>query len=159
MLFTRMILSLFIIGFVLVASCSKDSSTNTPTTTSSIKAKVDGTSWDGSAAAVGSFKTNQLLVSGQGNGMYITIVLYDISTTGTYQLGVLTNNHNVNIIEGSKSWLVSPQLGSGTVTVSTLTATEVTGTFSFTAPPSPNTPGIGTKTVTEGTFSIKLTQI
>ena len=52
------------------------------------------------------------------------------------------------------SWFASTSGGSGTLTISTITATGATGTFQFTMPPTPGTGASGTRSVTNGTFSV-----
>jgi hypothetical protein len=80
------------------------------------------------------------------------------TTTGTFSFSGSSNPPNPNngavSIGGSQFWEVgSTDAGSsGTVTITTLTATRVAGTFSFTMVAGPG--GSGTKTVSNGKFDI-----
>jgi len=80
------------------------------------------------------------------------------TTTGTFSFVGSTSSPNVNnaavSISGSHFWNAgaTDTGSSGTVTLTTLTATRVAGTFSFTMVAGPG--GTGTKTVTNGKFDI-----
>lgn len=66
-----------------------------------------------------------------------------ITTTGTTVTG---------------SWAAAGQFGSGTLTISSLSATGASGTFNFSAPPAPGGSGAGatgTKVVTNGAFTAR----
>lgn len=74
-----------------------------------------------------------------------------INAASPMQMQVITTNGST--VTGV--WFASAVGGSGTLTISSLSATGVSGTFSFVAVASPTSPlpVAGTKTVTGGTFS------
>ena len=52
------------------------------------------------------------------------------------------------------SWFASMSGGSGTLTISSINATGATGTFQFTLQPTPGTGASGTRSVTNGSFTV-----
>jgi hypothetical protein len=84
----------------------------------------------------------------------IGLSLYNVTGPGTYPLGVLPSVFGGigTYGEATGAW-VTPYTGaSGTVTLSTLTATRIAGTFAFTAS---NNAG-GSRAITEGRFDLPL---
>jgi hypothetical protein len=72
---------------------------------------------------------------------------------GTYQLAKLTPSNAAVSVGGSQIWQAGGASGgTGTVTFTTLTATKLTGTFSFDMVAGPN--ATGTKTVKNGAFDL-----
>lgn len=65
------------------------------------------------------------------------------------QLNVITMSNNT--VTGS--WLTSLNFGSGSLTISSLSSTGVSGTFAFTAVPATPTTPAANKVVTNGTFT------
>jgi hypothetical protein len=83
------------------------------------------------------------------------MALYNIPGPGTYPLGVGPSvaGGNVAISTTAGGWR-TPQTGAdGSITITTLTASRMEGTFNFTAVPFTGTV-TGTKTVTEGSFAL-----
>ena len=75
--------------------------------------------------------------------------------TGTFPIGPfpITNGANgLLTIGGSQLWAANAIQGSGTITVTTLSATGASGTFSFNLVA--DAPATGTKTITNGAFNI-----
>ena len=152
---------------VLLGACSKKNDDPTPTTTNT------GVSWTADNTNYTSTVTN---VSVQGTDMYVTgvsgatgsvnnaISLLVPAATGTYNIvgapananyamSYNTNSSTTSSITYAASSLLSK--GSGTVTVTTYSATEVAGTFTFTGDNVTGSSGTTTKAVTNGKFSIK----
>jgi hypothetical protein len=76
------------------------------------------------------------------------------SAPGTYQLAHMSINDAAVSIGGSKIWQAgATSNGTGTVVFTTLTATEIAGTFSLDLVAGPN--ASGTKTVRNGSFDFK----
>ncbi|GAB4040399.1 DUF6252 domain-containing protein [Spirosoma gilvum] len=157
---TTQFFSLLAIASVLtLSSCSKKSddsvTPNTQQTQSTVgfKAKVDGASnfAPDFAYALASFPG--------ANGYYaiyglnsqtsdvVAIALPNTAGEGTYQL----SNVNVAAVTLNKGEYSTVNGGSGTVTISKKTDTNITGTFSFTAFDAAGTKKI---TFTEGTFNV-----
>ncbi len=87
----------------------------------------------------------------------ITLTLYNVSTTGTYPLGVnSTDFGGVGIVsEGASSWMTPLSGVAGSVTLTTLTSSRIAGTFSFTAMGTTNASSI--RSVTGGSFDMAIT--
>lgn len=87
----------------------------------------------------------------------IALILYNIAAPGTYPLGVNSTNFggSATIVDGSSSWSTPLSGVAGTVIVTSLTGSQIAGTFSFTAA-SAVTQG-STRTVTNGAFDLAFT--
>jgi hypothetical protein len=92
----------------------------------------------------------------------LTVTLFNIAATGTYPLGMtgvmfggIGNVFQTTPPATVASWDTPLSGASGTVTVSTLTASRIAGTFSFTAAPSTGATSI--RTVTNGSFDLPVT--
>ena len=128
-------------------------------------AKIDGASWvsTGGVERVGVPITIPGLyvltgtnLSG-GTSYTIVISLYNIGGPGTYPLGVGVSVPGGNIVVSSLAggWR-TPQTGAdGTITITTLTASRIEGTFSFTAVPFTGG-ATGNKSVTDGAFVLEV---
>jgi hypothetical protein len=124
-----------------------------------ITALIDGVRVSLSAVGARSGGTGSapasLLVSGSdfGSGGGTSLALGTPQSTGTFSIGpgsLVTANMSV-IGAGSGGWLAFATQGSGTVTVSALTATGASGTFNFVMV---STTGGPSKTVTNGAFDV-----
>lgn len=80
-----------------------------------------------------------------------------LAVAGTTSISA-TSPTNALLTSGSTvpqmSWFASTSGGSGTLTISTITATGATGTFQFTMPPTPGSGASGTRSVTNGSFTV-----
>ena len=119
----------------------------------SVTMQIDGTSWTATFATA----SNQGGIVGigagdtQGVGFGFAFVG---TTTGTYSVGPTLAN-NATYSEGSLAWSAVNTQGSGTISVTTLTADRVAGTFTFEVEAvGTHTPA--TKSLTSGTFDIPL---
>jgi hypothetical protein len=142
-----------VLAFTALAACSKkEDATPTPT-----PAAAEGMSWtvDGSsvtATAVAQTTGTDVTLAGS-TGSTGGIFLDMPKTVGTYPLSSSST--------ASASYVVTPTQGgsqfydatSGSIVVSTVTATAITGTFTFTGALSD---GTKTKTLTNGKFNVKL---
>jgi hypothetical protein len=52
-------------------------------------------------------------------------------------------------------WLAENRTGSGSITFTTLNATGMTGTFTFTLDSAPYGSGLGTRAITDGVFNVR----
>ena len=125
-------------------------------------ARIDGAPWtstSGSELSGVPLSTPGLysMTGFQVGGYLIVLVLYNIPGPGTYPLGVgptVTGGY-AQITDATGGW-VTPQSGeAGSVTITTLTASRMTGTFEFTAPAFTGT-ATGTRTVTDGSFDLEV---
>jgi hypothetical protein len=93
----------------------------------------------------------------QSNGYIMVIGLFNISGPGTYPLGVgpLVPGGFGQVSNAAGGW-VTPQSGeAGSITITTLTSSRITGTFNFVATALTGT-ATGTRTITNGSFDLEV---
>ena len=127
-------------------------------------AKIDGAAWasDAGVERVGVPVSVPGIFALTGtklgaNGYTVVISLYNIPGPGTYPLGVGVSvaGGNALISTAAGGWR-TPQTGAdGSITITTLTASRMEGTFSFTAVAFTGSV-TGTKTVTDGAFTLEI---
>lgn len=138
------------IALLLAAGCGGDSPTDL-IPTGNMAATVDGGAW--SAAHVEAVRSGgTVAVSGADVALIAVGFAFPDQGPGTYDIGP-GEGSVANVTEGGNSWSANTFQGSGTITVASLTADAVAGTFAFTADFSVGT-GSGTRTVTNGTFNV-----
>jgi hypothetical protein len=118
---------------------------------------IDNVTWRAVCLAVNTSVTGIISVAGGENtsaSTGITIAIAVPRSVGTNTIGVLSPTNVLLTIGGSALWQASPAGGSGTVTVTTSTANSAAGTFSLSMTPQAGTAATGTKSVTNGTFSV-----
>ena len=125
----------------------------------SFTAKVNGASWTSAAIvtqATGNAGGAFTLVGGTGTagGTTLAIILYNIDTPGTYPLGVgsTVRGGTATVTAGSNTQLTPLSGTAGTVTITAVSATHITGTFAFDAGAAPNAIH-----VTQGAFDLPVT--
>jgi len=140
--------------FLFAAACGgSDSSSVTGTTggtqTGPISATIDGKAW-GATGVSASYKNNLLVFSAFELASGISLsVTSGVTAPGTYSLSFNNTNTGIGlVILGTQSWSSSAQGGTGSLTITTITANHVVGTFSFDAPPLSS--ATGTRHVTGG---------
>ena len=159
---------LFLSLSMLALSCSSDDDGggggSTPDGTY-IKAKVDGTQYV--TYSISGFSAGVATSSGSGSGRLIMITgsndmngdtafsinLLGINSTGTYEIGPDSDSTLAFVLTGGSgvSYDTSNCAGAtGTINITTLSATEVKGTFSFTGKDDENC--TDSKSVTAGSF-------
>jgi hypothetical protein len=137
---------------VLGTACGGGDNPTGPGNTS-MTAKVDGNTWRATVGVAAVRQAGFIGIGGSAaDGSTISFAFPD-NGTGTFQVAG-TDGTNANYIKSGQGWTAAfGSGGSGTITVTSVTATRVGGTFSFVAQ------GIsggatGTKTVTNGSFDI-----
>lgn len=124
-----------------------------------VTASVGGVSFN-ATSVVAAFVDGSLVITalqaGVGGTKSITITVNNVSGVGTYSLTAAGNTATYVETTGStsQSWLTAITQGSGSVVLTTATATRVVGTFTFTAPANTISGATGTKTVTGGSFDL-----
>lgn len=124
--------------------------------TITMTATVDGQPW--TAVSINAFDQSGIIVVGSSNVGGTIGIGFGFSSTGpgTYDVGLNEiTNFNVTGLSGS-SWGASGVRGSGTLTITTVTATRLVGTFEFTAPLVVGTGPPATRVVTNGVFDLEL---
>lgn len=146
------IAALVLASTLVLASCSKDEPTtpNTPTpvTTSSLTATIDGAPWVGTgvvAVAAGGVRQITGGSSTISSGYQLTVQLRN-TEVGTYNVSLASNWFS--IVRYADGTTPDAQFSTeGTVSVTEKTAEKIVGTFQG---------KVGTYTVTNGAFTIKL---
>lgn len=125
---------------------------------SKVTATLAGTPFT-AAAAVGTLTAgfDILTVSGSTTERLVTLTLAGVQTPGTYALS--PSESRTLGVSGSTdplhaTWTSSGAGGGGSVTVTSITATRIKGTFNATLAPAPGTSTPGTLSVTNGVFDI-----
>jgi len=120
-----------------------------------MSARIDGQAWSASLAlaAGGSQAGAVIAVSGSDQAQRTIAFAFINAGTGTYEIepGAATN---AVLSEGSAQWQAAPGQGTGTITITTLNAERIAGTFEFTAEPGSGG-ATGTRVVTQGTFDVE----
>ena len=124
----------------------------------SLSATIDGSQWsaNGSTTAANAIAGGNFTVVGADqNGRVLTLTVYNIGAPGTYPLGVGSSVFGGTGIlsEGATSWWTPLSGAAGTVTITSVSATRLVGTFAFSAVPLVGTAG-GTRSVTNGAFDV-----
>jgi len=160
---TRVFSVLFALGTLILSGCSSsDSTTNPPGATYYVTAKIDGADFSTSGGtAVGFMTSGTLTVTGNittaGTTRQISFVLDDAAAGKSYNMATNTDDSGVVLMMGTlptDSYLAGQGFGSGTIAITSMSGSEVSGTFSFVA-----SNGVSTKTVTGGSFKVKYTTI
>lgn len=158
--------SLALAALVALGACSSDDKKDdptptTPTTpTNGFTWTADGTNY-ASTTVVKSVASGLMALLGQykapNNDTY-NITLNVPATPGTYAVGTGGNfnslaSYSTTIGSTTTSYMASGSYGSGSVVVTSVTATEIVGTFTFTG--EAFAPAGATKAITNGKFNIK----
>lgn len=119
----------------------------------SMSARIDGSAFNASVAIVATYSSGILAIAGtDGQGRTIGLGS-QVTAPGTYTVSA-ANPTNFSVTTGSAGWQAAINLGSGTLTVTSISATGAKGTFQFTAGPLAGTGATGNKVVTEGAFDV-----
>lgn len=136
----------------LLVGCGSSPTAPAPTN-GAITATVDGGSF--SAVTVAGTYTGGIMGLGGTDSQGRTIGIGgQIPGPGTYPIGP-TSPANFSLTIGTASWQAAITLGSGSLTVTSISAAGAKGTFQFTAGPVPGTTASGNKVVTQGAFDVK----
>jgi hypothetical protein len=120
---------------------------------------MDGQPWESNVATedAGMGSPGAYTIQGTSGTSTITILLYNIDEPGTYALGVTSGvvGGLAVITSSNGSWVTPGSGAAGTVTISTLSATRIAGTFAFTTVPQSG--GVtNNRSVTNGAFDLLL---
>ena len=162
----KIILFLAIAAFL--TSCNKDDDNGgIPATGSYINAKIGGATFTtvsngvASGTKVGTGSNTEIMILGTNNNLdAFSISLSGISAPGTYAINPETDSvldfYDSNSDETYDTSFCDS--GSGTITVTSLTSTQIEGTFSFIGKYIGDCTGTG-KNITEGRFRIIFLQL
>lgn len=138
---------------IVMIGCSSDSTTSP--SGSSMTAKIDGMAFSGSLSTLGTMTNGVLGISGTSNNSYTISIAIPSAAVQTFTIGLGASSATVSVATGvtaDKLYSANIITGSGTITVTELSATRAKGTFAVVAQ---NNAG-ATVTVTEGMFDVKL---
>ncbi len=123
-------------------------------------ATLNGTAWTAPNIVVQPLAGNQLNISTSGGTYSVSLNLAAITGPGTYALGTAAPLRAI-IVGGGTGGINSPNCcyglnasDTGTVTITTLTADRVIGTFSATLGAQPVNQATGTMVITNGKFDL-----
>ena len=147
----RWLAALLLLG---LTSCGGgDSPTDIPLpATGSMSASIDGSAWS-AAQAQAVRGGGAVTLAGTDIALLSLGLAFQDTGTGTYTLGP-GQGVTASVSDPQNIWSANDLQGSGTITVTTLDATRVAGTFSFIAPASPNSGPPASRTVTSGAFDV-----
>jgi hypothetical protein len=117
-------------------------------------ARIDGVPWTATVTA-GSLAGGLVSVSGNdGPRAQLTSISFALpSAVGT--VGIAPGSIlNGTLVIGSNAWAAGSTLGSGSVTLTTVNAAHVAGTFSLTFVPGAGSSSQGNHAVTNGAFDV-----
>ncbi|MFK5855974.1 MAG: DUF6252 family protein [Bacteroidota bacterium] len=149
----NLIVMMLLVFSVVMSSCKKDDDSDDPVTGNGTMSLVyGGTSWNASLA-VQAINTNGVIniTGSDSEARQASVILMGVTEAGTYQISTGSTSQ-LRWTEGlgqEQTYVANGILGSGTVTISELSATKIVGTFNFTGY---NTNG-ETKEITDGQFS------
>lgn len=125
---------------------------------SKVSATINGAAWN-AAAVSGNLTTipsNIFALAAVNSSRGLSITLAGVTGPGTYALSP-SASRSIGIANATNTligWTSAAAGGSGSVTITSLTATRIQGTFTATLPPAQGTQATGTLTVTSGVFDL-----
>jgi len=140
-------------------ACGGDSPTglngNTNVGDGSMTANINGTAWRSMKAGdKGSHSGTIYAVVGLNGSYTIALGIAGLAVPGTVNLSLASGNGSNAIVSNTVGgWSTAFNGGSGTITVTTLTANRIAGTFSFDAPAGSGN-ATGTLQVRNGVFDV-----
>lgn len=131
------------------------SGNNGTTGDGNVSATVNGVAWRSVKSGDHVTRTGQFYGISAVNPPYALILgIGNVTGPGTFSLNLATGNGSSAIISNSAGgWGTAFSGGTGTITVTALSATRIAGTFSFDAVPGSGT-AAGTMQVRNGTFDV-----
>lgn len=149
------------LALVAVLGCSPDDFNSPGGSLGSMIATIDGVAWSSGQGIEGSFSGTTLVMTGLGGSgpgrFQVQIVISGIDGAGTYPLGPAHPANVATIITANSPvvlYTTAVEGGSGSLTITSLVAGNIQGTFAFTGVLAG---GNGeTKVVTNGTFTLRL---
>jgi hypothetical protein len=126
-----------------------------------LSATIDGVPWTASVSVQTQFNNGILSFAGGDNRQTLSIAVTANRGTGTYTAGLVDPQNvvvtNLSTVGSAASWLTGPTFGSGSVTITSLTSTSASGTFSLTLAPTPGSGATGNKVLANGVFNVTFT--
>lgn len=152
---TRILPSIALLSLIACGgSSTAPNSSSNGCTAATMSATVNGSAWC-SPLAQGTFQHSIVSIAGFDTGITSSIAFaFGATAPGTYSLAFGNNTGGfATYVKNTQGWGSGLSGGTGSVTITTLTANHVVGTFVFDAVPS-NGGASGTVHVTNGQFNI-----
>lgn len=153
------------LALVLASACGGGSDSNptapggntTVAGDGNVTMSINGVAWRSSKGGDHVTKSGQFYGISAVNVPYALVLgIGNVTGPGTFSLNLATGNGSSAIISNSVGgWGTAFSGGSGTVTITTLTATRIAGTFSFDAVPGSGS-AAGTMQVRNGVFDLTI---
>ena len=126
-----------------------------------MSASIDGAGWSTSAATATATPGGIFTITGvqPASGIGVTMTLYHIGAPGTFPLGVGSTVAGglASVVAGTSGWSTPLSGAAGSVTITAVSPTRITGTFNCTAPLVTGTATPATRVITAGTFDVPVT--
>jgi len=121
-----------------------------------MSARIDGSNWTASAALAATLTNGILAVAGVDGSLRTIGFAVTATAPGTVTIGP-TSAASGTLTEGSAgpTWQAVANLGSGTITITSLTATTASGSFSFNLVANAASGATGSKIITNGSFDLR----
>jgi hypothetical protein len=152
---------LLVSGTALAMACSSGGSgaTGPKGGSADLSATINGTTWLGTveAQATRTIAAGDTIIAIGGGNTGASIVIgmaFNDLGPGVYGIGAAGEAANADVIEGGASWEAAITGGTGSITIDTITATRVVGSFQYTAVPVSGSTATGTVTVANGQFAL-----
>jgi hypothetical protein len=150
----------FVVALFLVTACGSDSGPAGPggSGTGSMSAMINGQSWSATVTS-GTVTSGGISVMAGSNAQYTLGIGWLDAGPRTHVIGPGDAGFNAGLtLQGSTlaDWRASLNQGSGTMTITSQTSSRITGTFSFTMPPTEHGGQTETVQVTGGVFDLSL---
>ena len=159
----RLVLVMVAVPMLGIAACGGTSYSTTPVTPTNLvtngtfTATVSGTTWGALGRVIVSRPTaNSVSLFAVSTTYGFSIVLLNVTGPTTVSLVSAPSNGSQVTASGlgQGGWSTGQPGGTGSFTITALTANHITGTFSFDAPPVFGTPTTTTLRVTSGAFDL-----
>lgn len=122
-------------------------------TNGTFSARIDGTNWSATIVTPAMNQVGQISALGASSPTWTMAFAWVDNGPATYVVGQ-SIGFNGNLSQGTGVWSASAGIGSGTLTITTRTASRVAGTFSFTMQPGQGSSSNQPVTITNGQFDI-----
>lgn len=139
----------------LLAACGGDANgPGNPFLNGTFEARINGADFDAVLATVVDLGGLVAVVAGNEAEDALSFSWEDAGP-GTYTIGGGATTQSYYSV-GAAEWSAGDGQGSGSLVITTRTATRMAGTFAFVLEPTPGSGATGTRTVTQGSFNLRL---
>ena len=124
--------TLAVMALVTLCACDHDTTGPAKPNNGSMSAVIDGAAWTAVSIATDSAAPSSIIIQGSNATQTLVIAIPVDQGPGTQTVGSTTPVF-AGVVMGSRSWLASrTQGGAGSITLTTVAAGHVVGTFEFT---------------------------